>query len=218
VDIIESGTNINKLGELARLFPDDIPEKVMSFAKETVRKKKEFSNLLDVGSKVEQLFIDTLVAYKVDSNRENIIHAGGGAYDIRIFHPDTKKSFYIELKSCRHGNTDPISLAVSQVKRAVKEVEKKDFGIVVIERTVDNLMSTAYIKANTKYLKNPGSYFSEINTNYNIIESSSNTDKDIDLKMENAEFKGSMDYEWLNKIVIGQGFEELIEDIRSSIS
>ncbi len=214
ISIIDSGTSISKLTELANLFPNDIPEQVMNLAKEAARKKKEFYNLLEVGSKVERIFVKTLEQFEITSNKEDIIHAGGGAYDIRIYNRQTNKSFYIEIKSCRYQNSDPINIAVSQVKKAVKEIDNGTFGIVIIERTQNNDIEEEYIKANTKYLKNPGQYLQDVSNNYDLIESKANTQNEIDLKMNYAEFKGSIEYKWINDKTNNSGFALLIEDIK----
>ena len=218
VEIISSGTNISKLTKLAELFPDGVPENIMDIAKEDARKKKEFNNLLKVGSKVEMLFIQTLDQYKTTSNKDKIIHAGGGAYDIRIFNPDTNKSFYIELKSCKYQNTEPINIAVSQAKRAVKELINQNFAIVIIERSADNEMNEEYIKNNTKYFKGPGEYLKSIGDSYDTIDDVSNTNKLIDLKMDFAEFKGLVNYSWLKEKIGNSGFEELLSDIKQTLS
>lgn len=213
--IIDNTAFVNQIDNLVKLFPNGIPDRVMSYAKEDARKKKEFSNLLEVGSKVEMLFIKTLETYEISSKKEEIIHAGGGAYDIRIYNPHTKKSFYIELKSCRYQNTDPINIAVSQAKRAVKELENESFSIVIIERSHNNEMDEDYIKLNTKYLKNPGNHLGPIGENFDTIKSSSNTSNNVDLKMDFAEFKGSLDYNWVLKEIGSSGFEELLVDIEN---
>lgn len=209
----ESEITKEQLNEFISLFPKGIPNKVMNYAKEEARKKKEFSNLLEVGSKVEKLFIKTLKGFEISSKKEEIIHAGGGAYDIRVYNPETKKSFYIELKSCRYQNTDPINIAVSQAKRAVKELESESFSIIIIERSSNNVMDEDYIKSNTKYFKNPGKHLETIVKNFDIIESSSNTNSKVDLKMDFAEFKGSLDYAWILKEIGDSGFDELLVDI-----
>lgn len=213
--INESGISKDELNEFLQLFPDGIPNNVMDYAKEYVRKKREFNNLLEVGSNVERLFIETLEKFEVT---HEIIHAGGGAYDLRIFNPTSNKSFYIELKSCHYQNSDPISLAVSQVKKAVSELEKETFGIVIIERSQNNEMDTEYIKTNTKYLKNPGQYLGVIASNFDVIEKSANTNDVVDLKMNNAEFKGSLDYDWVLDKIGNSDFDKLIQDINSAIS
>jgi hypothetical protein len=210
VNIIDSGANLEQLTELSKLFPNGVSEQVMNYAKEDARKKKDFSNLLEVGSKVEQLFIKTLEGYQITND---IIHAGGGAYDIRIYNPVTNKSFYIELKSCRYQNTDPINIAVSQAKRAVKELDNENFSIVIIERPSDNNMNEDYIKLNTKYFKNPGRHLSSIGRDFDIIMESVNTSNKVDLKMDNTEFKGSLDYKWVLEEIDDSGFEELLIDI-----
>lgn len=217
--INDSGITKEQLNEFISLFPEGIPSKVMEYAKEEARKKKEFSNLLEVGSKVERLFIETLKGYDITSEKnEELIHAGGGAYDIRIYNPVIKKSFYIELKSCRYNNSDPINIAVSQAKRAVKELDNENFCIVIIERSENNEMDENYIKKNTKYLKNPGQYFGEICENFETIVKSANTDDVVDLKMTNAEFKGSLNYNWVLDQIGYLGFEELLFDINKCIS
>jgi len=213
--INDSGISKKELNEFLSLFPDGIPRRVMEFAKEEARRKKEFNNLLEVGSKVERLFIETLNEFEVN---HDIIHAGGGAYDIRIYNPVSKKSFYIEVKSCHFQNVDPINLAVSQVQRAVKELDRRTFCIVIIERPQNNEMDTDYIKASTKYLRNPGLYLEDIAEKFEVIEKSANTNEAVDLKMNNAEFKGSLDYDWVLKKIGNLGFNELLQDIIIAIS
>tara|TARA_B100000678_G_scaffold244077_1_gene215906 strand:- start:3796 stop:7086 length:3291 start_codon:yes stop_codon:yes gene_type:complete len=216
--IIDNTAFVNQIDKLVELFPKGIPDQVMSYAKEDARKKKEFSNLLEVGSKVEKLFIKTLEGFEILSEKEEIIYAGGGAYDIRIYNPETKKSFYIELKSCRYQNTDPINIAVSQAKRAVKELKNKSFSIVIIERSGNNEMDEEYIRANTKYFKNPGKHLGIIGENFDTIKNSSNTNNDVDLKMDFAEFKGSLDYKWVLNKIGDSGFDELLVDIKNILS
>ena len=211
--IIDNTAFVNQIDNLVKLFPNGIPDQVMSYAKEDARKKKEFSNLLEVGTKVENLFIRTLEVYEISSKKEEIIHAGGGAYDIRVYNPETKKSFYIELKSCHYQNTDPINIAVPQAKRAVKELDSESFSIVIIERSSNNVMDEDYIKANTKYFKNPGNYLGPIVENFDTIKSSSNTNNNVDLKMDFAEFKGALDYKWVINEIGNSGFNDLLTDI-----
>ena len=216
--IKDSGISNEQLKDLIDLFPNGIPENVLRYAKEDARKKRKFNNLLEVGSKVEKLFIETLKQFEISSNREEIIHAGGGAYDIRIFNPDTGKSFYIELKSCRYQNTDPINIAISQAKKAVKDFGNGTFCIVIIERSVNNVMDEEYIKTNTKYFKKPGLYLGSIANNFDMIEKSANTNSEVDLRMENAEFKGALDYQWLLNKIGDSGFYDLIDDIKSILN
>jgi hypothetical protein len=208
--IQDSGISMENLNELITLFPKGIPKNVMDYAKEDARKKKEFSNLLEIGSKVEVLFKKTLERYQITNK---IIHAGGGAYDIRVYNPDTNKSFYIELKSCRHKNTDPINIAISQAKRAVKELGNHNFSIVIIERSSNNEMDEDYIKSNTKYFKNQGNHLGPIGENFDTIKSNSNTNSNVDLKMDFAEFKGALEYDWILKEIGDSGFNELLIDI-----
>jgi hypothetical protein len=220
--IRDSNISKEQLSEFLELYPTgEIPNEVMEFAKEEARRKREFNNLLQVGSKVENLFIETLEqskSFKVLSNKNEIIHAGGGAYDIRIYNQENKKSFYLELKSCRMDNTDPISIAVSQAKRAVQELENENFAFIIIERAAENKMDTEYIKKNTRYLKNPGQYLGEIVDKYHKIEIDTNTHQKVDLKMENAEFKGALNYNWIKEKTINSGFKELIIDIERILS
>lgn len=221
LDIInESAIEKKDLQNFLNLFAEEktIPRKVMEYAEEYARQKKAFNNMLEVGQKVEKLFVETLREYEVSSTHSEIIHAGGGAYDIRVFNPITKKSFCIELKSCHYQNEQPISFAVSQVKRAISDLKDQSFGIVIVERSADNEMDTAYIKSNARYFKNPGHHFDDIATNFDTIKNSANRDKDIDLRMDNAEFKGTINYKWLLDETKTTGYDALIKDIHTVIS
>lgn len=213
--LAENPIMLYQMEQLAKLFPEGIPEKVLDFAIEESRIKKDFNNLLEVGSQVERLFVELLSEYEVTND---IIHAGGGSYDIRIYNSETKKSFLIELKSCHYKNSNPINLAVSQVKRAVKELDTGIFSIVIIERSQNNEMDSEYIKSNTKYLRNPGQYLGEIADKFDVIDNSANTDEVVDLKMSKAEFKGSLDYDWVLEQIGDNGFDELLIDINNAIS
>lgn len=206
-----SGISKEDIKQLADLFPNGLPNNVMSYAKEEARKKKEFNNLLEVGSKVENAFIELLKDYEVE---KDVVHAGGGAYDIRITNPTNGKSFYIEVKSCRYNNTDPINIAISQAKRAVKEVSNENFAIVVVERPEDNNVDPDYIKLYAKYLKNPGQYLTAIPERLEVIEEKSNTNETVDLRMDFAEFKGALDYNWIKEKTNNSSFNELIRDIQ----
>ena len=79
-------------------------------------------------------------------------------------------------------------------------------------------MDTEYIKSSTRYFRNPGLYLGEIATNFDVIEKSANTNDVVDLKMSNAEFKGSLDYDWVLDKIGNLGFNELLEDIKKIIS
>lgn len=215
ISILDSGTSISKLSRLSLLFSGDIPENIMMYAEEEARQKKEFYNLLEVGSKVERLFIETLEKYNVNNK---IVHAGGGSYDIRITNPDTGKSFYIELKSCKFQNVDPINIAISQAERAVRELESENFAIVIIERSIDNKMDIEYAKNNCKYFKNPGEHLIDIVDSYKTIKGTANRNEQVVLKMDNAEFKVSLKYEWVIDKIEKLGFNELIKDIIKILS
>lgn len=210
-----SGLSKEDIKELADLYPNGLPSNVMEYAKEVARKEKEFNFLLQIGTEVERAFVKALEKYKVE---KNITHIGSGSYDIRVYNPENKKSFYIELKSCKYGNNDPINIAVSQVKRAVRELPNKNFAIVIIERPSSGKINDNYIESNTKYLKNPGKHLEAISENYDMINKTVNTKGIVNLRMNNAEFKGLLDYEWIKDETISSGFEELLDDIQRVLS
>lgn len=219
INIIDKGISISKLAQLSDLFPYDIPENVMKYAQEEARKKREFSNLLDVGSKVERVFIELLRVYNIEKiENKEVVHAGGGSYDIRITNPTNGNSFYLEVKSCRYNNTEPINIAISQATRAVKELINENFAIVIVERPADNIIDDEYIKLHTKYFKNPGQYLNTIPESFDLIQQKSNTDNEVDLRMDYAEFKGALDYSWIKEKTNDSGFNELIADIQKILN
>jgi hypothetical protein len=74
-------------------------------------------------------------------------------------------------------------------------------------------MDEGYIKANSRYFKNPGKYLGPIGENFETIKSNSNTNSNVDLKMDFAEIKGALDYAWLLNVIGDSGFNELLVDI-----
>ena len=79
-------------------------------------------------------------------------------------------------------------------------------------------MDEEYIKSNAKYFKNPGKHLGIIGENYDTIKNNSNTNSNVDLKMDFAEFKGSLDYQWVLEEIGDSGFEELLIDITKTLS
>lgn len=205
VNIIDSGANLEQLTELAKLFPDKIPSQIMSLAREEGEKTQDFNAKSKIGSDVEKLFKSAfeknhlgLIVDKVDLEAVDFVYAGGGSYDFRITNPKTGQSFYIEMKSVRNGNTDAVKLAISQLERAVNPKHKEHYCIALIERTKDiKDMDEAYILKNLKFIQNPGTFLEDVYEDHKKVIESTSKAREAKLLMLNADFRCSINYEFL---------------------
>lgn len=205
ISIIESGTNLNQLEELSELFPDKIPSSVMEIAREEGEKKRDFDTKSKIGSDVEKLFKSAfekthlgLIVDKVNLEAVDFVYAGGGSYDFRITNPINGQSFYIEMKSVRFGNTDSVKLAISQLERAVNPKYKEHYCIALIERTKDlKEMDEEFILKNMKFIINPSEFLESVYEDHNKVIESTSRSKEAKLLMLNADFRCSINYEFL---------------------
>jgi hypothetical protein len=205
VNIIDSGANLEQLTELAKLFPNKIPPQIMDFAREEGEKKRDFDTKSKIGSDVEKLFKSAfeknhlgLIVDKVDLEAVDFVYAGGGSYDFRITNPETGQSFYIEMKSVKNGNKDSVKLAISQLERAVNPKYVEHYCIALIERTKDiKNMDEAYVLNNLRFIQNPGIFLETVYEDHKKVIESTNRANEAKLLMLNADFRCSIDYEFL---------------------
>lgn len=204
INIIESGTNLNQLKELSELFPHNIPSSVMEIAREEGEKKRDYDTKSQLGSYVEKLFksafekehLDFIVD-KINFDNVDFVYAGGGSYDFRITNPKGQ-SFYVEVKSVKEGNTEPVKLAISQLERAVNPKYKEHYCIALIERTKDlKMMDEDYILRNMKFIINPSTFLDSVYEDHKKVVESTNRASEAKLLMLHADFRCSINYEFL---------------------
>jgi len=118
---------------------------LLDYADDLVREKQSMEWLLKVGTEVEKAFLDALTN---ESLKGDLNHIGSGSFDFSILNPTNGKTFYIELKSFSNGSQRPFRFAPSQAKKAINS--NGDFAICLIERPDQGIISTNYIKENTK--------------------------------------------------------------------
>lgn len=204
ISMIESGANLTQLKELAELFPNKIPPHVMGIAREEGEKKRDFDTKSKIGSDVEKLFKAAfekahlgLIVEKANLDAIDFVYAGGGSYDFRITN-STGQSFFIEMKSVKHGNTDAVKLAISQLERAVDPKFKEHYCIALIERSKDiKDMDEEYILKNLKFIPVPGLFLQSVYEDHKKVIESTSRAKEAKLLMLNADFRCSIDYHFL---------------------
>ncbi len=221
--IIDNTTFVNQIDRLVELFPNGIPDQIMAFANEEGEKKRDFDTKSKIGSDVEKLFKSAFeknhlgfIVDKVDLEAVNFVYAGGGSYDFRITNPETGQSFYIEMKSVKNGNTDAIKLAISQLERAVNPKYKEHYCIALIERTKDiKDMDEAYVLSNLRFIQNPGTFLESVYEDHKKVIESTSKARAAKLLMLNADFRCSIDYEFLKSK--GKSINELELAVVSSL-
>ncbi|PHK32419.1 hypothetical protein VF13_38795 [Nostoc linckia z16] len=219
LNIIESGANLNQLKELSELFPNTIPAQVMEFAREEGEKKRDFNTKSKIGSDVEKLFKSAFekvhlgfIVEKVDLESIDFIYAGGGSYDFRITNPTNGQSFYIEMKSVKNENTDSVKLAISQLERAVNPKYLEHYCIALIERTKDiKDMDEKYVLKNMRFIPKPGLFLQSVYEDHKSVIESTSRAKEAKLLMLNADFRCSINYEFL------KGQSKSINDLEMAV-
>lgn len=202
--IIDNTAFINQINQLLDLFPKGIPSQIMEFAREEGEKKRDFDTKSKIGSDVEKLFKSAfekehlrLIVDKIDFDAVDFVYAGGGSYDFRITNPKGQ-SFYIEVKSVKQGNTESVKLAISQLERAVNPKYKEHYCIALIERTKDlKEMVEEYLIKNIKFIINPSEFLESVYEDHTKVIESTSRAKEAKLLMLNADFRCSINYEFL---------------------
>lgn len=143
VSISNSGIDMNKMSELANLSMTAGIDKILETAKDLAREEEERIFKQKIGESVEEilnkLFEREFPYYKAELKREK-------EYDILIRNINKPiNCYYIELKSIKEGNSDPIKMGIHQARMA--KANPDNYALLFIRRP-DSTITEQYFRDN----------------------------------------------------------------------
>jgi hypothetical protein len=205
--ISESNASIDDLLKLVAISDEVGYSKILKSAEDILDEKREFEFKNKIGHSVEELLRELLL---VDLPNYEAKFIGTGPYDFRITNKANAKEYYLELKSVKEANTDPIKMAISQARHSSKYPER--YALCVIKRpAVDMELTKDYLSQNIKCIYQVGTDVKA------AVEESLNVDnyikasKSIKLEIKDPEMKVLLDFEYIK--TLGKSFVSLKEKI-----
>ncbi|MGB3466619.1 MAG: hypothetical protein WBA74_15165 [Cyclobacteriaceae bacterium] len=144
VAIGNSGMDINKMSELAE-FSKEVPiDEIINSAKNLVEERRELLFKKEIGENVEQIlnnvFKREFPNYEAQLERTT-------DYDILIRNKiSPSNQYFIELKSIRENNVEPIKMGIYQARKAKDNPE--NYALLLIRRPPESGISEEYLRNN----------------------------------------------------------------------
>ncbi len=207
VKLSQSNTSIDELLKLVAISDEVGYSKILKNAEELLEEKREFEFKIQIGHNIEELLKELL---SIDLPNYEPKFIGTGPYDFVVRNTKNGNEYYIELKSVKESNTEPIRMAISQARHASKYPDR--YALCVIKRPdVDVELSKNYLKENIKCVYQVGTDVKR------AVEESLNVDNYIKnssvikLEIKDPEMKVLFDLEYIK--MIGKSFESLKGEI-----
>lgn len=144
VAIGNSGVDINKMSELAELSKEVGVEAILTSAKELVEERRELLFKKEIGENVEQIL--NKVFKREFPNYEARLERARD-YDILISNKlNLTKQYFIELKSIRENNTEPIKMGIHQARKA--KDNPSNYALLFIRRFPESRITEEYLRSN----------------------------------------------------------------------
>ncbi|MGI4873424.1 MAG: sacsin N-terminal ATP-binding-like domain-containing protein [Janthinobacterium lividum] len=223
VDIAQSGVDMKWLRQMARLAKnEELLTEMLRYAKQLQADAASFAHLQRIGAQMEEAFLIALKDAGITASIERgegakatvakIFYQGIGSYDF-VVRGSNGKSFYIEVKSHKKDNPDPIRLAQSQTKRATAASEP--FALCVIGREGSPKdVDIAYVQKNLRYVTNLQATLAPVAIHIGQLEAMKKHGSDAWLDV--SQLHGSKVMMTLDFIdTHAQSFGQLVEDIKA---
>lgn len=206
-----SGVDINKISELAELSKEVGVEAILTSAKELVEEQRELLFKKEIGENVEQIL--NKVFEREFPNYEARLERTRD-YDILIrnkLYPS--KQYFIELKSIRENNTEPIKMGIHQARKAKSNPD--NYALLLIRRPPQSGISEEYLRNNIICDYQIGKdVISEVDKSKMVDEIVSSMDF-IKLEIKDPTMKVHIRQEYIDRL--GKDFDELKTKIHEAI-
>lgn len=206
-ELSSNGTDLAALQKLNSISKEVGFEKIIESAEELLEERRDFEFKKQIGHNVEELLKELLSA---DLPNYQAQFVGKGPYDFVVKAITNGKEYYIELKSVKEPNKDPIRMAISQARYALKYPDR--YALCVIKRPEDSAeLPKNYLSQNIKCIYQVGSDVKRaVEESYNV-ENYIKASNAIKLEIRDPEMKVLFDLEYIEKL--GKSFESLKEKI-----
>jgi len=211
VAIGNSGVDINKMSELAELSKEVGVEAILSSAKELVEERRELIFKKEIGENVEQIlnnvFKREFPNYKARLERTR-------DYDILIRNSiNPSNQYFIELKSIKENNTEPIKMGIYQARKA--KANPDNYALLLIRRPPESSITEEYLRNNIICDYQIGKdVISEVDKS-NIVDEIVRSMDSIKLEIKDPTMKVHIRQEYIDGF--GKDFEELKRNIHEAI-
>ncbi len=211
VAISDTGVELSQLSKVAEIAKIVGVEEIKEIAELLLKEKEDFEFKKKIGESIEKAFID---AFKSLNLPYEITYQGIGSQDVVITNPTNQKLFYIEIKSLApYSYYESILLSVSQAKKAVRQIEEKNYVVSVLIRPDDwGVVTVDFIKNNLKSQFDIGILLQDVIEKNQKLEEFIFTSDEIKIVFENHRRKIEISKEvWENNV---HSFDDLINKIK----
>lgn len=207
----KSGVDISKMSELAELSKEVGVEAILKSAKELVEEIRELLFKKEIGENVEQIlnnvFKREFLNYEARLERTR-------DYDILIINKSNQSNkYFIELKSIKESNTEPIKMGIHQARKA--KDNPNNYALLLIRRPQESGITEEYLRSNIICDYQIGKdLISEVDKS-NIVDEIVRSMDSIKLEIKDPTMKVHIQQEYIDRL--GKGFEELKTKIHEAI-
>ncbi|WKN33798.1 DUF3883 domain-containing protein [Porifericola rhodea] len=195
-ELINAVSNLNETGV-------DGISILLKHAVELAEEKRDFVFKNQIGHKVEKI-LENLLTTEFPSLTPKFV--GIGPYDFIITNKDNQKSYFIELKSIKESNKEPIKMAISQASHAAKH--KENYALCVIKRPQDNSeISSDYLKSELKCVYQVGKNVERAVEESIQVQKYISSANNIKLSIKDPLMKVELDQAYIE--FIGKSFQSL---------
>lgn len=206
-----SGVDINKMSELAELSKEVGVEAILTSAKELAEERRELLFKKEIGENVEhilnKIFEREFPNYEARLERTR-------DYDILISNKlNPSKKHFIELKSIRENNTEPIKMGIHQARKAKDNPD--NYALLLIRRPPESSINEEYLRNNIICDFQIGKdVISEVDKSKMVDDIVRSMDS-IKLEIKDPTMKVHIRQEYIDRL--GKDFDELKRKIHDAI-
>lgn len=206
-ELSSNGTDLVALQKLNSISKEVGFAKIIESAEELLEEKRDFEFKKQIGHNIEELLKELL---SVDLPNYEPKFIGTGPYDFVVRNTKNGNEYYIELKSVKESNIDPIRMAISQARHASKYPDT--YALCVIKRP-DGVVELPknYLNQNIKCVYQVGNDVKRAVEESHNVENYIKASNAIKLEIRDPEMKILFDLVYIEKL--GKSFESLKENI-----
>ncbi|MBZ0245770.1 MAG: DUF3883 domain-containing protein, partial [Cyclobacteriaceae bacterium] len=206
-ELSSNGTDLVALQKLNSISKEVGFAKIIENAEELLEEKRDFEFKIQIGHKIEELLKGLL---SVDLPNYEPKFIGTGPYDFVVKNTKNSNEYYIELKSVKESNTDPIRMAISQARHASKYPDR--YALCVIKRPDGAVeLPKNYLSENIKCVYQVGTDVKRAVEESHNVENFIKASSAIKLEIRDPEMKVLFDLKYIE--LLGKSFESLKEKI-----
>jgi hypothetical protein len=211
VEIGNSGVDINKMSELAILSKMAGIEKILESARDLAREEEERVFKQEIGESIEEILNEV---FKKEFPYFDAELKRAKEYDILITNKlKPSNRYFIELKSIKDENPEPIKMGIYQARWAMENPE--NYALLLIKRPPKSIITEEYLRSNITCDCQIGKDISEEVGKSIIVDEIVSSMGSIKLEIKDPTMKVHIHQDFINRL--GKDFDELKMNINKAI-